>query len=152
MVARRVPSGERRCAWGASLATSLPKSAVALMAAIDDAAREFTAMLRLGQLEVAGKTFWSPDVTSAAPAALSDDIPATPSGLAAVRAIGSARVGTVRIDDLGIDGPFVTGNQFALFLDMLITDPTSGEAKPFAEIGIVSVRDGCIVEERLFYA
>jgi hypothetical protein len=74
------------------------------MAAIDDAAREFTAMLRLGQLEVAGKTFWSPDVTSAAPAALSDDIPATPSGLAAVRAIGSARVGTVRIDDLGMTG------------------------------------------------
>jgi hypothetical protein len=35
---------------------------------------------------------------------------------------------------------------------MLITDPASGEAKPFAETGIVTVRDGCIVEERLFYA
>lgn len=122
------------------------------MAAIDDVARDSTAMLRLGQVEAAGKTFWPPDVTSAEPAALSDDIPAAASGLAAVRAKRSARFGTARIDDLDIEGPLVTGVQFALLLDMLITDPASGVAKPFAEIGILTVRDGSIVEERFFYA
>lgn len=121
------------------------------MAAIDNVARDFTAMLRLGQFEAAGETFWSPDVTSAEPAALSDDIPATVSGIAAVRAKHSARFGTARIDDLDIDGPFVTGDQFALFLDMLITDPASGEAKPFTGIAIFTVRDGRISEERYFY-
>jgi hypothetical protein len=122
------------------------------MAAIDDIARDFTAMLRLGQFEVAGETFWSPDVTSAEPAALSEDIPATVSGVAAVRAKCIARFGTARIDDLGIDGPFVTGDQFALFLDMLITDPASGHAEPLSEIAIFTVRDGRIIEERFFYA
>ncbi len=50
-----------------------------------------------------------------------------------------------------VDGPFVTGDQFALFLDMLITDPQSGRAKPFTEIAIVTVRDARIIEERFFY-
>jgi hypothetical protein len=122
------------------------------MAAIDDVARDFTAMLRLGQFEAAGETFWSPDVTSAEPAALSGDIPALLSGIAAVRAKHAARFGMARIDDLGIDGPFVTGDQFALFLDMLLTDPASGHAEPFAEIAIFTVRDGRIIEERFFYA
>ena len=61
-----------------------------------------------------------------------------------MRAKRSARFGTARIDDLGIDGPFVTGDQFALFLDMLITDPASGQAEPFTEIAIFTVRDGRI--------
>lgn len=121
------------------------------MAAIDDVARNFTAMLRLGQFGAAGETFWSPDVTSAEPAALSDDTPAIVSGIAAVRAKSIARFGTARIDDLGIDGPFVTGDQFALFLDMLITDPASGRAEPFTEIAVFTVRDGRIIEERFFY-
>lgn len=122
------------------------------MAAIDDVARNFTAMLRLGQFEAAGETFWSPDVTSAEPAALSGAIPVSVSVIAAVRAKCSARFGAARIDDLGIDGPFVTGDQFALFLDMLITDPASGRAEPFTEIAIFTVRDGRIIEERFFYA
>jgi hypothetical protein len=122
------------------------------MAAIDDVARDFTAMLRLGQFEAAGEAFWSPDVTSLEPEALSGAAPATVSGKAAARAKRRARFGAARIDELGIDGPFVTGDQFALFLDMLITDPASGEAKPFAEIAIFTVRDGRIIEERFFYA
>lgn len=122
------------------------------MAAIDDVARDFTAMLRLGQFEAAGETFWSPDVTSIEPEALSDDTPAAVSGKAAARAKRCARFGTALIDELGIDGPFVTGDQFALFLDMLITDPASGQAQPFAEIAIFTVRDGRIIEERFFYA
>jgi hypothetical protein len=122
------------------------------MAAIDDIARDFTAMLRLGQFEAAGETFWSPDVTSVEPEALSGATPAAVSGKAAARAKRSARFGTARIDDLGIDGPFVTGDQFALFLDMLLTDPASGQAQPFAAIAIFTVRDGRIIEERFFYA
>lgn len=122
------------------------------MAAIDDVARDFTAMLRLGQFEAAGEAFWSRDVTSAEPAHSSGDSPAVLSGIAAVRAKRGVRFRTARIDDLIIDGPFVTGDQFALLIDMLVTEPASRQAEPFTEIAVFTVRDGCIVHERFFYA
>ncbi len=121
------------------------------MAVIDDIARDFTAMLRLGQFEAAGEKFWSMDVTSAEPNHLSHDLPTRVSGIEAVRRKIRARFAQARIEDLGIDGPFVTGDQFALFLDMLITNPASGLATPFTEIAIFTVRDGRIVEESFFY-
>lgn len=121
------------------------------MAAIDDVARDYTAMLRLGQFEAAGERYWANGVTSVEPADLKIGIPAFVSGIEAARDKARFRFGTGRIDDLGIDGPFVTGDQFALFLDMLITDPASGSAQPFTEIAIFTVRDGRIIEERFFY-
>ena len=61
-----------------------------------------------------------------------------------------AGFGRCRIEDLNIDGPFVTDDQFALFLDMLITDPTGDTAGPFAEVAILTVHDGRIIEEKVF--
>ena len=121
------------------------------MAAIDAVARDFTAMLRLGQFEAAGEKFWATDVRSTEPADISQDIPALVSGREAARLKARARFANKEIDDLGIDGPFVTGDQFALFLDMLITDLATGRTQPFAEIAIFTVRDGRIIEERFFY-
>jgi hypothetical protein len=121
------------------------------MSAIHDIARNFTAMLRAGQFEAAGERFWADKVTSVEPADLSVHIPALVSGITDARGKARARFGASRIDDLGIDGPFVTGDQFALFLDMLITDPESGHAQPFTEIAIFTVCDGRIIEERFFY-
>ena len=121
------------------------------MAAINDVARDFTAMLRCGQFEAAGERFWAEDVRSSEPADLPGEIPAFISGIEAARGKAKSRFGRCRIDDLGIDGPFVTGDQFALFLDMLITDPACGVAQPFTEIAIFTVRDGRIIEERFFY-
>ncbi len=121
------------------------------MASIDDIARDFTAMLRAGQFEAAGKRYWADSITSVEPAALSEDIPARVSGVAAVHHKTKARFGAGRIEDLGIDGPFITENQFALFLDMLITDQASGHAEPLTAIAIFTVCDGLIIEERFFY-
>ena len=121
------------------------------MAAIDDVAHGYTAMLRLGQFEAAGERYWANGVTSVEPADLKIGIPAFVSGIEAAREKARFRFGTGRIDDLGIDGPFVTGDQFALFLDILIIDPASGSAKPFTEIAIFTVCNGRIIEERFFY-
>ncbi len=114
------------------------------MSAIQDIARDFTALLRAGQFEAAGARYWADAVTSVEPADLSI-------GISAVHNKARARFGKGRIEDLGIDGPFVTGDQFALFLDMLITDPASGQTQPFTEIAIFTVRDGRIIDERFFY-
>nr|WP_123906277.1 SnoaL-like domain-containing protein [Sphingorhabdus sp. YGSMI21] len=49
-----------------------------------------------------------------------------------------------------MDSPFITGNRFALFIDMLIRRRATGECAPFSEIAIYTVRDSKIVEERYF--
>jgi SnoaL-like domain len=117
------------------------------MPAIDEIAREFTAMLRAGRFEAAGDRFWAADVTSIEPAGIAP----VASGIAAARRKCQSRFGTGRVEDLGIDGPFVTGNQFALFLDMVIVEPTSGRRRPFSEFALYTVRSGRIAEERHFY-
>lgn len=121
------------------------------MPTIREVARDFTAMLRAGQFEAAGNRYWATDVTSTEPAPLPGGIRATVSGIDAARIKFRARFGAARIDEIGIDGPFVTGNQFALFLDMVIVDRASGGRQPFSEIALYTVRGGQIAEERYFY-
>ena len=127
------------------------------MPTIHEVARDFTALLRAGQFAVAGDRFWAPDVTSTEPADLPGGIGATASGIAAVRSKCAARFGAARIEDIGIaeisiDGPFVTGDQFALFLDLVIAGRAGGVGQPFTEIALYTVRGGQIAEERYFYA
>ena len=121
------------------------------MASIHDIARDFTALLRDGAFETAGDRYWSPDVTSIEPAALPGGISTAVSGIEATRIKRSARFGGARIDEIGIDGPFVTGDQFALFLDMVLVDRSSGARQPFTEIALYTVRGDRIAEERYFY-
>ena len=121
------------------------------MCTINEVARDFTAMLRLGDFEAAGEKYWADDVKSVEPVDLTGGIPAVVSGIGATRAKSKSWFGASRIDDLSIDGPFVTGNQFALFLDMVIVGRASGEERPFTEIAIFTVRDAKITEERYFY-
>ena len=121
------------------------------MTDVQDVARDFTALLRQGQFVAAGNRYWAEAVTSFEPCDLSTDIPANISGIDAARGKAQFRFGEGCIEDLGIDGPFITGDQFALFLDMLITDPATGTARPLTEIAIFTVRDGQIIEERFFY-
>ena len=121
------------------------------MASITDVARDFTDMLRQGQFVAARERFWASDVRSIEPHDLPDGIAAEVSGIEAARVKTVRWFGTRQVHDLSIDGPFVTGNQFALFLDMMIADLPSGADRPFTEIAIFTVRDGRIIEERFFY-
>ena len=121
------------------------------MQTINEVASGYTALLRAGQFVAAGDRYWAHDVISIEPADLPGGIRAAVSGIAAVRNKCATRFGTSRIDEIGIDGPFVTGNQFALFLDLVITDPAGGACQPFTEIAIFTLRGGQIVEERYFY-
>jgi hypothetical protein len=121
------------------------------MATIQDVARDFTFMLRQGQFIAARERFCAADIRSIEPHDLPGGIPAAVSGIEDARAKNVRWFGTRHIHDLSIDGPFVTGNQFALFLDMMIAGQTSGGDQPFTEIAIFTVRDGRICEERYFY-
>ena len=116
-----------------------------------DIAREFTAMLREGQFEAAGDQYWARDVVSIEPADLPSGIRASVTGIDAVRIKCAARFGTALAGEIGIDGPFVTGDQFALFLDLVTFDPVSGRRQPLTEIALYTVRNDRIAEERHFY-
>ncbi len=121
------------------------------MASITEIARDFTDMLRQGQFVAARERFWAADVRSIDPHDLPGGISAEVSGIDAARAKAAHWFGSRRIHDLSIDGPFVTGNQFALFLDMMIAGQPSRPDQPFTEIAVFTVRDGQISEERYFY-
>ena len=121
------------------------------MADVHDVARDFTDMLRQGQFVTARERFCAADIKSIEPHDLPDGIAAEVSGIEAALAKTVRWLGSRQIHDLSIDGPFVTGNQFALFLDMMIAGQTGGAGQPFTEIAIFTVRDGRISEERYFY-
>lgn len=117
-----------------------------------DVARDFTAMLRQGQFAAAGERYWSDNITSVEPTALPGDPAAAVSGIAAATSRCNVRFRDVRVDDLSIDGPFVTGNQFALFIDMIVAAGAGRAGRPFAEIALYTVRGDRITEERHFHA
>ena len=121
------------------------------MVNVHDVARDFTDMLRQGQFVAARERYWAADVRIIEPHDLPGGIAAEVSGIEAARAKTARWLGSRHIHDLSIDGPFVTGNQFALFLDMMIAGQTGGACQPFTEIAIFTVRDGRISEERYFY-
>jgi ketosteroid isomerase-like protein len=70
-------------------------------------------------------------------------------GIEAVRTKTRNWLATHGIEDLSLDGPFVTGDHFAIFADMLITH--AGKRTPHSQIAVFTVRDHRIVEERHFY-
>jgi hypothetical protein len=121
------------------------------MATVQGVAQEFTAMLRQGEFVAARERFWAPDIRSIEPHDLPGGIKAEVAGIDAARAKTVRWLATRHIHDLSIDGPFVTGDQFALFLDMMIADRPGGAGQPFTEIAIFTVREGHISEERYFY-
>ena len=50
-----------------------------------------------------------------------------------------------------VEGPYVNGDQFALRFTMDVTPKSTGERVRMDEVGVYSVKDGKIVEERFYY-
>ena len=110
-------------------------------------AEDFTALCKAGQLDEAGEKYWSQDVKSIEPMgdmAVSD-------GLAAVKAKGQWWYANHEVHSVGVEGPFVNGDQFALRFDMDVTMKANGQRMQMKEVGLYTVKDGKVVEERFFY-
>lgn len=112
-------------------------------------AEGFTALWRAGKFQAAGEQYWAKDVVTVEPRGSGDGTAAICRGIAAVRAKNQHWFATHGIEDLSLDGPFVTGDRFALFADMLIAH--AGRRTPHSQIAVFTVRDGQIIEERFFY-
>lgn len=114
-----------------------------------DVATDFTALWLAGDYRAAGEKYWANDVVSIEPRALPDGTDAECRGIEAVRKKNLLWCSTHGIEDLSIDGPFVTGDHFALFADMLIAH--AGQRTPHSRIAVFTVRGGRIIEERYFH-
>jgi ketosteroid isomerase-like protein len=54
------------------------------------------------------------------------------------------------IHSFGVQGPYVSGDQFALQFKIDVTNKQSGQRMAMDEIGLYTVRNGKVIEERFF--
>ncbi len=112
-------------------------------------AADFVALWRAGDFQAAGEKYWADDIVSVEPHDLADGTPAVCRGIDAVRCKTRHWLVTHGIEDFSLDGPFITGDRFAVFADMLIAH--AGKRIPHSQIAVFVVRDGRISEEHHFY-
>ena len=118
---------------------------------IQDVAKDMVAMFKAGDFTTPGEKYWSEDVVSVEAGAPGDGDP-TSRGKAAARAKGEWWSGAHDIHSVDVAGPFVNGDQFAVRFSMDITAKQSGQRMQMDEVGLYTVKDGKVVEERFFYA
>lgn len=110
-------------------------------------ATAFTDMLKAGNLEDAVQ-FNSPDIVSIE--AMEGPM-AEVRGTDAVKAKSDWWYGAHEVHSVETFGPFINGDRFALRFYMDVTNRESGQRMQMEEIGLYTVKDGKIVEERFFY-
>ena len=107
----------------------------------------FTGLCKEGEFEEAGQQFWSDDVVSIE--AMEGDM-ARVQGRAAVEAKGAWWYANNDVHSVDVEGPYVNGDQFVVRFTMDVT-PKGGARMQMDEMGVYTLADGKIVEERFFY-
>lgn len=111
-------------------------------------AKDFAALCIAGQFEEAGRRYWAKDVRSLepwpGPAAVCD-------GVEAVIAKGEWWFANHTVHSVTTEGPWIHGDQFTVRFNLDVT-PKDGQRFQGSEIGLYTVRDGKVVEERFFAA
>ncbi|NKC30009.1 nuclear transport factor 2 family protein [Falsiroseomonas selenitidurans] len=115
---------------------------------IKDIAEDFAALCKAGQHEEAGARYWAEEVVSRE--AMEGPM-AEMRGVAAVREKSAWWFANHEVHSATTEGPFVHGDQFALRFEMDVTAKQTGQRLQMAEIGLYTVKDGKVVEERFFY-
>ncbi|MCO6416960.1 nuclear transport factor 2 family protein [Siccirubricoccus sp. KC 17139] len=118
------------------------------MQATAEIAAEFVKLCQQGEFDAAGERFWSDDIVSVEPM---EGEMAVLHGRAAVKAKGEWWYANHTIHATEAHGPYVNGDQFAVRFLMDLTAKASGQRMQVEEIGLYTVRDGKIVEERFLF-
>ena len=107
----------------------------------------FTQLCKDGEFEEAGRQYWSDDVVSKEP--MPGDM-AVIKGRKGVEAKGVWWYENHEVHSVKVEGPYVHGDQFAVRFTLDIT-PKGGQRMSMDEVGLYTVKDGKIVEERFFF-
>ncbi|MBX9699967.1 MAG: nuclear transport factor 2 family protein [Acetobacteraceae bacterium] len=111
-------------------------------------AQEFAALCKQGKHDEAAARFWADDIVSIEQM---DGPMARLEGRAAIAAKGEWWVANHEVHAMETEGPYVNGDQFALHFAMDVTPKETGERMQMREVGLYTVRNGKVVEERFFY-
>ncbi len=121
------------------------------MPSLAEIANDYASMLAAGDTLAAAQKYWAADIMCFEPDQSQSDEPRLVIGKSAALARLKRWLENNAMSDILVDGPFITGDQFALFIDMEITRRATGIRELFSEIATYTVRDSQIVEERFFY-
>ncbi|HJS79372.1 MAG TPA: nuclear transport factor 2 family protein [Vitreimonas sp.] len=112
-----------------------------------DVAKAFTDALKAGDFPKA-ESSWSDNVVSYE---AQDGPMREVRGKEAVHGKGEWWTENHEVHRFETHGPYVNGDQFALRFSIDVTRKQSGERVSMEEVGLYTVRNGKIVEERFFY-
>lgn len=114
----------------------------------EEIARDFVAMLKEGRHEEAASRYNAEDIVSY------ENMPgpmAVCRGKEAVKQKGDWWVANHEVHAFTAEGPYLNGEQFAVTFHVDVTVKDSGERRAMDEVGLYTVDNGKIVEERFFY-
>ena len=112
---------------------------------IEQLAKDFTAAV-IADDAPAYQAFWADDIVSLEPG---DGEMARAEGREALLEKHAWWEANAEMHSVTTEGPYIFGDQFALRYTMDVT--MGGERTQTAEVGLYTVRDGKIAEERFFY-
>jgi ketosteroid isomerase-like protein len=115
---------------------------------VTEIAHDLVAMCREGKFAESGEKYWADDVVSIE--AMGE--PAEVRGKDSVRGKGEWWSNAHEIHDTQVEGPYVNGDSFVVLFKMDITVKQTGVRQAMDEVGLYTIKDGKIVEERFFYA
>jgi ketosteroid isomerase-like protein len=110
-------------------------------------AQEFSDALKAGDYQKA-EGYWADDVISIE---ARDGEGKEARGREAVHAKGEWWTANHEVHSFAATGPFINGDQFALFFAIEVTQKASGERIKMDEVALYTVRGDKISEERFFY-
>ena len=111
---------------------------------IETLAKDFCALCAAGKGEEAGEKYWSDNVVSLEP--MEGDM-ARLEGRAAVKGKGDWWYANHEVHEMKVDGPYINGDQFAVNFWIDVT-PKDGQRMQMGEVGLYTVKDGKVVEEK----
>jgi ketosteroid isomerase-like protein len=114
---------------------------------IKDIATDLIALCNAGAFLDAGDKYWADDVVSIEPMGPMAEV----RGKAAVRGKGEWFAANHDMHSFTATGPYLHGDQFAVRFVADMTFKGTGERRAMDEIGLYTVKDGKIVEERFLF-
>jgi ketosteroid isomerase-like protein len=115
---------------------------------IAEIAKDFTELLKQGDNEAAAEKYNADDIVSLeampGPMAISH-------GKEALRQKGQWWQENNEVHGGSVEGPYVNGDQFAVRFKFDITPKATGERVTMDEVGLYTVKNGKITEERFYY-
>lgn len=114
-----------------------------------EVAMAFAALCKAGDHKGAGDRFWSDHIVSRE--AMEGPM-AMLQGREAVEGKSAWWYENHEIHSATTEGPYVNGDQFILHFHMDITTKATGQRMQADEMGVYTVRDGKVIEERFYYA